>query len=55
MPLLAAVLVVNHRRRTIQTRVVPLTHPQLWQIKAGTIAVEPAPCGRTLPTIAAHV
>jgi hypothetical protein len=33
MPLLAAVLVV-HRRRTIETRVVPLTHPQLRQIIA---------------------
>jgi hypothetical protein len=59
MPLLAAVLIVNHRRRTIESRVVPLTYPQLWQIiakKVGAalnalrgrlgqlIATRPSPC-----------
>jgi hypothetical protein len=34
MPLLAAVLVVNHRDGTTKTHAVPLTDPPLWPIIA---------------------
>jgi hypothetical protein len=37
MPLLAAVLVVNHRHRTTETHTVPLADPPLWPIKARNI------------------
>jgi hypothetical protein len=32
MPLLAAVVVINHHNRTTETRVVPLADPPLWPI-----------------------
>ena len=37
MPLLAAVLVVNQRNRSTETRVVPLADPPLWPIIAMNI------------------
>jgi hypothetical protein len=37
MPLLAAVMVVNHRHRTTETRVVPLAAPSLWTITARSV------------------
>jgi hypothetical protein len=37
MHLLAAVLVVNQRHRTTETRVVPLADPPLWPIIARNI------------------